>query len=129
MRRILLDTHTFIWLDLEPVKLSIDCQNLILDCENILLLSLASVWEMQVKHQLGKLTLRLPLPDLIAEQQQVNNIQLLPIELNHIWMLEHLANHHRDPFDRLLIAQAIAEDVSILSNDGLFDLYPVERLW
>ena len=129
MRRILLDTHTFIWLDLEPVKLSTDCQSLLLDCENILLLSLASVWEMQVKHQLGKLTLRLPLPDLIAEQQQVNNIQLLPIELNHIWMLEHLANHHRDPFDRLLIAQAIAEDVSILSNDGLFDLYPVERLW
>ena len=129
MRRILLDTHTFIWLDLEPVKLSTDCQSLLLDCENILLLSLASVWEMQVKHQLGKLTLRLPLPDLIAEQQQVNNIQLLPIELNHIWMLERLANHHRDPFDRLLIAQAIAEDVSILSNDGLFDLYPVERLW
>ena len=80
MRRILLDTHTFIWLDLEPVKLSTDCQNLILDCENILLLSLVSVWEMQVKQQLGKLTLRLPLPDLIAEQQQVNNIQLLPID-------------------------------------------------
>ena len=73
MSRILLDTHTFIWLDLEPVKLSTDCQSLLLDCENILLLSLASVWEMQVKHQLGKLTLRLPLPDLIAEQQQANS--------------------------------------------------------
>ena len=121
MSRILLDTHTFIWLDLEPVKLSIDCQNLLLDRENILLLSLASVWEMQIKYQLGKLTLRLPLPNLIAEQQQANSIQILPIELNHIWALDRLANHHRDPFDRLLIAQAIAEDVPILSDDGLFD--------
>ena len=129
MRRILLDTHTFIWLDLETIKLSIDCRNLLLDCENILLLSLASFWEMQIKYQLGKLTLRLPLPNLIAEQQQANNIQLLPIELNHIWTLDRLANHHRDPFDRLLIAQAIAEDVPILSDDGLFDLYSVERLW
>ena len=129
MSRILLDTHTFIWLDLEPVKLSIDCQNLLLDRENILLLGLASVWEMQIKYQLGKLTLRLPLPNLIAEQQQANSIQILPIELNHIWTLDRLANHHRDPFDRLLIAQAIAEDVPILSDDGLFDLYSVERLW
>lgn len=129
MRRILLDTHTFIWLDLEPVKLSIDCQNLLLDRENILLLSLASVWEMQIKYQLGKLTLRLPLPALIEEQQQINNIQLLPIELNHLWTLNRLENHHRDPFDRLLIGQAIAEDVSILSDDGLFDRYPVQRLW
>ena len=73
MSRILPDTHTFIWLDLEPVKLSIDCRNLLLDREKTLLLSLASVWEMQVKHQLGKLTFRLPLPDLIQEQQQINN--------------------------------------------------------
>ena len=129
MRRLLLDTHTFIWLDLEPTKLSVDCRNLLLDRNNYLLLSLASIWEMQIKYQLGKLKLRLPLPDLIQEQRQVNNIQLLPIELNHIWTLDRLENHHRDPFDRLLIAQAIAEDLPILSDDGLFDLYPVERLW
>ena len=129
MRRLLLDTHTFIWLDLEPTKLSVDCRNLLLDRNNYLLLSLASIWEMQIKYQLGKLKLRLPLPDLIQEQRQVNNIQLLPIELNHIWTLDRLENHHRDPFDRLLIAQAIAEDLPILSDGGLFDLYPVERLW
>jgi PIN domain nuclease of toxin-antitoxin system len=127
--KFLLDTHTFIWADLSPEKLSQSCRDLLLDRENILLLSLASVWEMQIKLQLGKLNLRIPLPDLIREQQQVNRIQLLRIELDHIWELARLENHHRDPFDRLLIAQAIVEDISILSDDRLFDRYPVKRLW
>jgi len=92
-------------------------------------LSLASVWEMQIKRQLGKLSLNLPLPELIASQQQTNGLQLLPIELNHIFMLENLPQFHRDPFDRLLIAQAVTEQIPVLSIDTVFDHYPVQRLW
>jgi PIN domain nuclease of toxin-antitoxin system len=84
---------------------------------------------MQIKYQLGKLNLRLPLPDLIREQQEVNNIQLLSVELDHIWGLDNLENHHRDPFDRILISQSIVEDIPIVSDDRLFDQYPVRRLW
>jgi PIN domain nuclease of toxin-antitoxin system len=127
--KFLLDTHTFIWADLSPEKLSLKCQSLLLDPDNTLILSLASVWEMQIKYQLGKLNLRLPLPDLIREQQEINSIQILEIELDHIWALDRLENHHKDPFDRLLIAQAIVENISIVSNDGLFDRYPIERIW
>lgn len=97
--------------------------------DNVLLLSLASVWEMQIKYQLGKLNLRLPLPDLIRDQQEVNNIQILSVKLDHIWGLDNLENHHRDPFDRILISQSIIEDISIVSDDQLFDQYPVRRLW
>ncbi len=84
---------------------------------------------MQIEYQLGKLNLRLPLSDLIREQQEVNNIQLLSVELDHIWGLDNLENHRRDPFDRILISRSIAEDISIVSDDRLFDQYPVRRLW
>jgi PIN domain nuclease of toxin-antitoxin system len=127
--KFLLDTDTFIWADLSPEKLSPKCQNLLLDPDNILILSLTSVWEMQIKYQLGKLNLRLPLPDLVREQQEINSIQILEIELDHVWALDRLENHHKDPFDRLLIAQAIVENISIVSNDGLFDRYSIERIW
>jgi PIN domain nuclease of toxin-antitoxin system len=86
-----------IWADLSPEKLSQSCCDLVLDLDNVLLLSLASVWEMQIEYQLNKLNLRLPLPDLIREQQEINNIQLLSVELDHIWGLDNLENHHRDP--------------------------------
>jgi PIN domain nuclease of toxin-antitoxin system len=127
--KLLLDTHTFIWFDLEPMKLSTGCRGLLLDQDNILLLSMASIWEMQIKFQLGKLTLRLPLPELLEEQKRMSKIQILPIELQHIWALAGLPNHHRDPFDRLLLAQSIAEELTIVSNDENFDAYPVQRLW
>jgi PIN domain nuclease of toxin-antitoxin system len=91
--------------------------------------SIASVWEMQIKLQLGKLNLNSSLPVLIDNQQRVNNLQLLPIELVHIWGLTNLPNYHRDPFDRLLIAQAIVEQIPLVSIDSVFDNYPIQRLW
>lgn len=100
-----------------------------MDETNLWFLSLVSVWEMQIKRQLGKLSLNLPLPELIASQQQTNSLQLLPIELNHIFTLENLPQFHRDPFDRLLIAQAITEQIPLLSIDTVFDHYPFQRLW
>lgn len=122
--RILLDTHIFLWWDNEPNQLSAQAKLLCEDPANILVLSVASVWEMQIKQQLGKLSLRLPLSQLIEEQQQTNGIEILPITL----ALESLPLHHKDPFDRLLIAQSNAENIGLLSIDPLFKQYNVTLL-
>ena len=127
--RFLLDTHTFIWADDNPETLSARATALIQDKENILLLSYASVWEMQIKLQLGKLAFSIPLSQKIQNQQQKNDLALLRIELEHIFALDRLPNHHRDPFDRLLIAQAITERLPILSHDPIFAQYPVRVVW
>ena len=104
--KLLLDTHTFIWWASAPEKLSekalASCKNR----DNILILSVASVWEMQIKHQLGKLKLDIPLITLIETQKDTNDLQVLPIHLTHTLALDNLPTHHKDPFDRLLITQA-----------------------
>jgi PIN domain nuclease of toxin-antitoxin system len=84
---------------------------------------------MQIKIQAGKLTLDLPLHELIETQQQSNDLQLLPIKLTHIYALKDLPNHHRDPFDRILMAQAIVEKMPLISIDMIFNNYPVEKIW
>ncbi len=84
---------------------------------------------MQIKLQTGKLILHLPLPELVKSQQQNNDIQILPIDVSHIYALDSLPNHHRDPFDRILIAQAIVENIPLLSIDAVFDAYPIQRMW
>ena len=99
------------------------------DTNNTWILSIASVWEMQIKLQLGKLNLNSTLPNLIDNQQRVNNLQILPIDLTHIYALNNLPSHHKDPFDRLLIAQAMVEQMPIVSIDEVFDNYPIQRLW
>jgi PIN domain nuclease of toxin-antitoxin system len=126
---ILLDSHTLIWFSINSPRLSKEAINLLEDRQNQLFLSLVSVWEMQIKIQLGKLKLDLGLPKVIDDQIKQNDLRLLPIRLSHIWRLETLPHHHKDPFDRLLIAQAIVENFSILSVDDIFDRYRVERLW
>ncbi|MDY6781392.1 MAG: type II toxin-antitoxin system VapC family toxin [Cyanobacteriota bacterium] len=113
--RVLLDTHVFIWIDDSPEKVSRHVMSLLLNTDNILMLSMASLWEMQIEIQLGKLQLNAPLPEVVATQQQINALQILPIELTHIFALDGLPKHHRDPFDRLLIAQAIVTQIPILS--------------
>jgi PIN domain nuclease of toxin-antitoxin system len=127
--KLLFDTHTFIWWDSEPNKLSEQVLSLCQNPENELLLSVVSVWEMQIKHQLQKLELRLPLAELIHEQCERNSIQILSIELNHVLALDNLPAHHKDPFDRLLIAQANAEDILLISGDPVFSQYAVNRVW
>lgn len=127
--KLLLDTHTFIWWDSSPQKLSPKALAFCQNPENTLLLSMASIWEIQIKLQLGKLSLNLPLPELIETQQQTNNIELLPINLTHILTLDSLPNHHKDPFDRLLICQAIVEDAVLLSGDSILGNYPVKVEW
>ncbi|MGK7894729.1 MAG: type II toxin-antitoxin system VapC family toxin [Xenococcus sp. (in: cyanobacteria)] len=126
---LLLDTHVFIWWTISPNRLSEKVSELIANPKNILFLSLVSIWEIQIKSQLGKLTFDLPLADLIKRQQEVNALYLLPIEVTHIYNLASLPNHHRDPFDRLLMAQALVEKINLISIDKVFDQYPVDRIW
>ena len=126
--KYLLDTHAFMWMDSEPEKLSARVQQLCQDTENTLMLSVVSIWEMQIKNQLGKLQLKMPLAELIREQQE-NGIEILPVEAAHIFALESLPNLHKDPFDRLLVAQAIVEGAILISVDPLITQYSVQVEW
>lgn len=96
---------------------------------NTLALSVASVWEMQIKAQLGKLQLAKPLSEIIQHQQEQNQLQLLPVTLPIVLALDDLPMHHRDPFDRLLIAQARMDQFVLVSNDSQFKQYPVSLFW
>jgi PIN domain nuclease of toxin-antitoxin system len=127
--RYLFDTHSFLWWANEPGKLSLKALELCRDENNILVLSLVSVWEVQIKQQLGKLTLRMPLVELISSQQQMNHIELLSISLQHITALESLPSHHRDPFDRLLVSQANVEKLELITSDPLIAKYPIPTIW
>ena len=127
--RLLLDTHVFIWLRFSPGKISPTALDAYREPNNEVFFSLVSAWEMQIKQQLGKLALDVPLGQLLHEQYKNNQIRFLAIELPHILGIEKLLFHHKDPFDRLLIAQAIQEELTLLSSDGIFSEYPVSRLW
>lgn len=126
--RILLDTRIFIWWNGNLRLLSPTARALCEDPRNTLLLSCVSLWEMQIKYQIGKLHFNDPLFEIIRTQQQSNGLQLLPIETEHIFALQELPFHHRDPFDRLLIAQSKVERIPLLSADGAFSQYDVELL-
>jgi PIN domain nuclease of toxin-antitoxin system len=129
--RLLLDTHTLLWLDGQPERLSSAATDAIANPDNTLLLSVVSAWEIQIKRQLGRLNLRLPLEDIVAVQQADNNVMVLPVELVHVYALEGLPPHHNDPFDRLLIAQARAEDAVLVTADRAIGAYAdyAKLLW
>ena len=126
--KLLLDTHTFLWWNNEPEKLSSHALELCKNSDNTLILSVASIWEMQIKNQLGKLRLNKPLADIIRQEGE-NGIEILPVEATHIFALDSLPNHHKDPFDRLLVAQALVEGAVLVSADPLVKQYPVEVEW
>jgi len=126
--KLLLDTHIFIWWADQPENLSQAALSALEDEANELLLSVASVWEMQIKIQLGKLKLSLPLKELIESQQETNDVQILPVELAHVLALDALPFHHKDPFDRLLVAQSIEEGITLVSADSKLSVYPVTLL-
>ncbi len=127
--KLLLDTNAFIWLNDAPDRIPQPIMTMMADSDNELLFSLVSVWEMQIKMQLGKLRLQAPLPEILRVQQSENDLQMLPIRIDHIWALENLPHHHRDPFDRLLIAQAQLENIAVVTSDNIFDQYSVQRFW
>ncbi len=126
---VLLDTQAFLWLDNDRAKLSASAAKICADRSNLLWLSVASVWEMQIKIGLRKLHLQRGLLETISEQQKINGIQILPVHLAHVITLGDLPLHHKDPFDRLMIAQAKQEGWEIVSKDPEFKLYPVRVIW
>lgn len=127
--KLLLDTHVFLWWANEPERLSETALAALTDPANQLLLSVAAAWEMQIKIQVGKLRLNGSLKQLIAKQQRTNGIQLLPVELSRVLALTPLPLHHRDPFDRLMIAQALDEGLTLVSADSAFSAYAAPTLW
>jgi PIN domain nuclease of toxin-antitoxin system len=126
---ILLDSHTLIWFSQNSPQLSSSAIKILEDRNNLLFLSLVSVWEIQIKVQLGKLNLDISLSEIVKDQTKINDVQILPMKLSHIWTLDTLPYYHKDPFDRLLISQAITENLIILGVDSVFDSYPVEKIW
>ncbi len=126
---LLFDTHSFIWWADEPTKLSTVALAALEDEDNRLFLSDVSVWEIQIKVQLGKMKLKLPLEDLIESQQRDNEVEILPIATEHILALNNLPFHHKDPFDRLLTAQSIIEGFTIVTLDPEFSSYGAKLLW
>lgn len=126
--KLILDTQIFIWWDSAPERLSNSVIQLCEDPTNTLVLSVTSVWEMQIKSQLGKLTLDRSLALIIDEHMQTNGLELLPIELPHVVTLEQLPLHHKDPFDRIIVAQAIYEKLTVLGVDSQFAQYSVDVL-
>ena len=127
--KLLLDTHTFMWWDSAPDQIPEATLDRLKQPENEVFVSLISMWEMQIKTQLGKLTLRAGLADIIRQQQIENGISLLSISLSHILELDKLPYHHKDPFDRLLIAQSRIESASIVSRDVAFKNYDCKVIW
>ena len=129
MSRLLLDTHTFLWWVNDAPELTVAAREAISDVSNDCYLSLASCWEMSIKSSLGKLRLARPIERFVSEQLTANCFALLGIELRHTAKVEKLPFHHRDPFDRLLIAQALTEKMTMLTVDKVFTDYGVKTLW
>lgn len=124
--RVLIDTNIFLWFIAGSDRLSDSARRTIADIENELLLSVASLWEIAIKSSLGKLELLRPFDQLIPEQLEINEIDVLPIELSHLSRIINLPLHHRDPFDRLIIAQSIVENLPIITSDAKFQQYSVQ---
>jgi PIN domain nuclease of toxin-antitoxin system len=127
--RVLLDTHTFLWMGDSPERLGERARETLLDPSHNFGLSIASVWELAIKVSLGKLTLAGSLEALVKAGLAHPRIDLIPIELAHVLRVQELPRHHRDPFDRLLVAQALTGAMPIVSRDEALDAYGVLRIW
>jgi PIN domain nuclease of toxin-antitoxin system len=127
--RVLLDTHAFLWWVNDAPELSRAARRVIADSKNECLLSVASCWEMAIKVSFGKLQLSGKIERFLPEQMTANGIRELAIEVRHATRVSRLPFHHRDPFDRLLAAQALEEELTIVSADRIFKRYGIARVW
>lgn len=127
--RLLLDTHAFLWWITDDSQLSARARQSIADGGNDVFFSAASGWELAIKAGLGRLTLPADLERFLTAQLEANAFQVLPVFLSHALRVNALPDHHRDPFDRLLVAQAQVEGMAILSGDSQLSRYPIEVVW
>lgn len=127
--KALIDAHTLLWAVDQPANLGAAAANVLQDPDNGLLLSAGTIWELAIKVGLRKLTLSLPFRDWMTRAIADLSLSILPITVDYANIQAELGWHHRDPFDRLLIAQAMAEDVPVVTADVMFDPYGVKRIW
>jgi PIN domain nuclease of toxin-antitoxin system len=127
--RLLLDTHALLWFIGNDAQLSAVAHDSIENAAHEKFVSAASLWEIALKLSLGKLKLPRPFGDVFPSQLEVNGFELLPISCAQLSQLAALPFHHRDPFDRLLIAQALADGMTIVTRDTAFSHYPVKIAW
>lgn len=127
--RLLLDTHAFLWFILDEPQLSAKADALISDPINEIEVSPASFWEIAIKISIGKYSLPEPFQVFMEREITVNNFRILHIEPKHAAAVSTMPFHHRDPFDRLIVAQATVEQVAIVSGDAALDVYGITRLW
>lgn len=125
--KLLLDTHMLIWAIVDHPRLSAEARRLLASTRNPAWISMASLWELSIKVSIGKLDLGTHWSRTVADWLQANAVDLLPLGWAHITQVARLPWHHRDPFDRLLVAQALQEKLTVLSADTSFDAYGVER--
>ena len=127
--KYLLDTHTLLWFLKGDKKLSDKARQLIDSPRNEKFISIVSLWEIAIKVSLGKLVLNKPFEKLFPEQLDFNRIEILDITVDSLIKLTTLPFHHRDPFDRFIIAQALVEGIPIIGADTIFDAYGIDRKW
>jgi PIN domain nuclease of toxin-antitoxin system len=126
--KALLDTHAFLWALAGDARMSRRTRDLFAGSTD-LFLSMASIWEILIKAQSGKLNFPRPAGPYVLSKLVENRIECLAITLDHLLAYERLPMHHRDPFDRMLIAQSIEEKLSVITADPLFKQYPVQVIW
>ena len=127
--KVLLDSHSFVWWRDEPRKISPTAFAEVSNPNNDVFLSVVTVWELQIKIALNKFIIKGGLENAVRQEQQNNGFQILPVNLSHALHLENLPPHHKDPFDRLLISQAIVENMTLVSADANFGKYQANLLW
>ena len=127
--KVLLDTHAFLWYVLDGPHLSAAARAVVERDDTEVLVSPASYWEIAIKISLRKYALTVPYETFWRSGIEENDFHILPIEIKHTAALLTMPFHHKDPFDRLLIAQAVAEDIPLVSSDSVLDAYSIKRIW
>jgi PIN domain nuclease of toxin-antitoxin system len=124
----ILDTHAFLWFVAGDKQLPESIKSKIIDINESCFLSIASLWEITIKNQIGKLTLDIPLEDLF-EYADRNRIEIIQISYEHLLILSKLPEHHSDPFDRIIISQTVAENLTLISKDKVIKKYKIKQQW
>jgi PIN domain nuclease of toxin-antitoxin system len=127
--KCLFDTHTLLWVINDDPHLSKKAKSIYLNDNHEIFISMATIWELSIKISLKKLEIPGDLSEFVSEHVYGNKIEILSIQLPHLYQLQNLSFHHRDPFDRLIISQAIFEHLPIISADSAMDRYPIKRIW
>jgi PIN domain nuclease of toxin-antitoxin system len=128
--KVLLDTHAFLWWVADDPRLSPRARRILAESANEVYFSAASGWELAIKARLGRLSVGgADIADFVAEQLAVNGFQVLPVNLSHALRTYALPDHHKDPFDRMLVAQAISEELALVSADRKLAAYKVRIVW